>query len=86
LLGYEFPQTLFIITQDGITIVTTKKKASFLEKLKNGKVPLEVVVRGKDADENAKQVEQCLDIVKKAGVCILTCDSMVRTNAHHRRK
>ena len=26
MLGYEFPQTLFIITQDGITIVTTKKK------------------------------------------------------------
>jgi nucleosome binding factor SPN SPT16 subunit len=25
-LGYEFPQTLFILTQDGITIVTTKKK------------------------------------------------------------
>ena len=42
--------------------------ASFLEKLKNGKVPLEVVVRGKDADENAKQIEQCLDIIKKAGV------------------
>ena len=45
--------------------------ASFLEKLKNGKVPLEVVVRGKDADENAKQIEQCLDIVKKAGVCAI---------------
>ena len=68
MLGYEFPQTLFIITQEGITIVTTKKKASFLEKLKNGKVPLDVVVRGKDAEENAKQIEQCIGIVSKAGV------------------
>ena len=42
--------------------------ASFLEKLKNGKVPLEVVVRGKDADENAKQIEQCIETIKKAGV------------------
>jgi nucleosome binding factor SPN SPT16 subunit len=40
-----------------------------LEKLKNGKVPLEVIVRGKDADENAKQIEQCIDVIKKAGVC-----------------
>lgn len=43
--------------------------ASFLEKLKNGKVPLEVIVRGKDGAENAEQIEQCIDVVKKAGVC-----------------
>lgn len=42
--------------------------ASFLEPLKGGKVPLEVLVRGKDADENAKQMEQCIDLIKKAGV------------------
>jgi hypothetical protein len=42
--------------------------ASFLEKLMNGKVPLEVVVRGKDGEENAKQIEQCIETVKKAGV------------------
>lgn len=29
LLGYEFPQTLFVITQEGITIVTTKKKGQW---------------------------------------------------------
>ena len=51
--------------------------ASFLEKLKHGKVPLEVVVRGKDGDENAKQIEQCIDVVKKAGV---------RTRDHHSRR
>ncbi|KIW01058.1 uncharacterized protein PV09_07572 [Verruconis gallopava] len=67
LLGYEFPQTLFIITMEGMTIVTTKKKASFLEPLKGGKVPLEVLVRGKDNDENAKQIERCIEIIKKNG-------------------
>jgi hypothetical protein len=41
-----------------------------LGKLKGGKVPLEVIVRGKDGDENAKQIEQCIDTVKKAGVSV----------------
>ena len=28
LLGYEFPATLFVLTQDGVHIVTTKKKGA----------------------------------------------------------
>lgn len=32
-------------------------------------MPIEVIVRAKDAEENAKQIEQCIDIVKKSGVC-----------------
>ncbi|KAI7223883.1 hypothetical protein KC333_g36 [Hortaea werneckii] len=67
LLGYEFPATLFLITPESITIVTTKKKAAYLEPLKGGKIPLEIVVRGKDAEENAKQFERCLDTIKNAG-------------------
>ncbi|KAI7236663.1 FACT complex subunit [Hortaea werneckii] len=67
LLGYEFPATLFLITPESMTIVTTKKKAAYLEPLKGGKIPLEVVVRGKDAEENAKQFERCLDTIKNAG-------------------
>ncbi|KAI6867409.1 FACT complex subunit [Hortaea werneckii] len=67
LLGYEFPATLFLITPESMTIVTTKKKAAYLEPLKGGKIPLEVVVRGKDAEENAKQFEHCLDTIKTAG-------------------
>ncbi|KAF2132040.1 SPT16-domain-containing protein [Dothidotthia symphoricarpi CBS 119687] len=67
LLGYEFPSTLLIITPDLLQIVTTKKKASYLEPLKGGKVPVEILVRGKDADENKKQFQTCLDTLKKAG-------------------
>ncbi|KAI9656979.1 MAG: FACT complex subunit spt16 [Alyxoria varia] len=67
LLGYEFPATLMLFTVDSIHVVTTKKKAQYLEPLRGGAVPIEIYVRGKDADENAKQFEKCSDIIKKAG-------------------
>ena len=67
LLGYEFPATLFLFTTEAMYIVTTKKKAAHLEGLKDGKTPVEIIVRGKDAEENAKQFERCLDIIKNAG-------------------
>ncbi|TKX23767.1 hypothetical protein C1H76_3966 [Elsinoe australis] len=76
LLGYEFPSTLFIITLEAMYIVTTKKKATYLEPLKGGKTAIEVLVRGKDADENEKQFKRCLDLIKTAGnkVGVLTKD------------
>lgn len=57
-------------------IVTTKKKATYLEPLKGGKTAIEVLVRGKDADENEKQFKRCLDLIKTAGnkVGVLTKD------------
>nr|POF05416.1 fact complex subunit spt16 [Quercus suber] len=67
LLGYEFPATLMLITPEAMYIVTTKKKAAYLEVLKTGRTPVEILVRGKDAAENAKQLERCLDIIKNAG-------------------
>ena len=38
-----------------------------MESLKGGKVPIEILVRGKDPEENAKQFEKCLDVIKAAG-------------------
>ena len=67
LLGYEFPSTIFLITLEAIYIVTTKKKAAYLESLKDGKTPVEILVRGKDPAENEKQFKRCLDIIKTAG-------------------
>jgi nucleosome binding factor SPN SPT16 subunit len=67
LVGYEFPATLFLFTPDLVYIVTTKKKAALLESLKDGKVPLEIIVRGKDAEENAKQFEKIKEAIKSAG-------------------
>jgi len=31
-------------------------------------VPVEILVRGKDAEENKKQFQSCLETIKKAGV------------------
>ncbi|GAM87101.1 hypothetical protein ANO11243_051220 [Dothideomycetidae sp. 11243] len=67
LLGYEFPSTIFLITLEAMYIVTTKKKAAYLEALKDGKTPVEILVRGKDVAENEKQFKRCLDIIKTAG-------------------
>ena len=36
--------------------------------MKGGRVNLEVLVRAKDAEENAKQLEKCVDVIKGAGV------------------
>jgi nucleosome binding factor SPN SPT16 subunit len=41
--------------------------ASYLEPLKGGKVPVEILVRGKDVEENKKQFQTCMDTLKKAG-------------------
>lgn len=67
LLGYEFPATLFLFTPETMYIVCTKKKAAYLEPLKDGKTPIEILVRGKDAEENAKQFEKVKDIIKNSG-------------------
>ncbi|OBT83334.1 hypothetical protein VE02_08548 [Pseudogymnoascus sp. 03VT05] len=67
LLGYEFPATLFLFTLDSLYVVTTAKKAKHLEPLKGGKIPLEVLVRGKDADQNEKLFQKIADVIKSAG-------------------
>lgn len=68
LLGYEFPATLFLFTLEGMYIITTKKKAAYLEPLKEGgKTPVEILVRGKDSEENKKQFQRILDTIKNAG-------------------
>ena len=46
--------------------------AKHIEPLKGGKIPIEILVRGKDAEQNAKQFEKCLDVIKGAGVCHMT--------------
>ena len=71
LLGYEFPATLLLFTPESLWVVTTAKKAKHLEPLKNGKIPIEVLLRGKDNEQNAKLWEKVLDVIKSSGVRIL---------------
>ncbi|KAJ5686215.1 hypothetical protein N7536_008834 [Penicillium majusculum] len=67
LLGYEFPATLFVLTTEAIYVVTTAKKAKHLEPLKEGKIPVEILVTTKDPESKTKAFEKCLDVIKGAG-------------------
>jgi nucleosome binding factor SPN SPT16 subunit len=68
LLGYEFPTTLMLFTLDTLYILTTQKKAKYLDQIKGGRFPVEVLVRGKDAAENEKLFVKITDAIKAAGV------------------
>ena len=67
LLGYEFPGTLMILSQEAVYIVTTAKKAKHLESLKNGPIPVETLVVTKEPDTKTKVFDKCLDVIKTAG-------------------
>lgn len=68
LLGYEFPATLMLFTTETLYIVTTLKKAKHLEPLKGDKIGVEILVRGKDAEENKKLFEKIAQVIKDSGV------------------
>ena len=44
------------------------RTAKHLEPLKNGKTPVEVLVKGKESDQNKKNWDKVLEIIKNAGV------------------
>ena len=67
LLGYEFPSTLILITPEKIYLITTAKKAKLLEPLKSGKIPLEILIKGKDDAANEKNYKEVVDVIKKNG-------------------
>ncbi|KAL2159701.1 hypothetical protein VTH06DRAFT_2270 [Thermothelomyces fergusii] len=77
LLGYEFPTTLMLFTLDTLYILTTQKKAKYLDQIKGGRFPVEVLVRGKDAAENEKLFTKITDAIKAAGkkMGVLTKDT-----------
>ncbi|OJJ44204.1 hypothetical protein ASPZODRAFT_135696 [Penicilliopsis zonata CBS 506.65] len=66
LLGYEFPGTLFIFTTEAMYIVTTAKKAKHLEVLKDGKIPVEILVISKDPEQKSRVFDKCLDVIKSS--------------------
>lgn len=53
--------------------------ASFLEPLKGGKTPIEIYVKGKDAEQGAEQLKKCIDIIQRSGnkVGVLAKDQAV---------
>jgi nucleosome binding factor SPN SPT16 subunit len=49
-------------------IDSDKYLAKHLEQLKGGKIPLEVLVRGKDPEQNEKLFAKITDLIKSSGV------------------
>lgn len=55
--------------------------AKHLEHLKGGKIPVEILVTTKDAEQKAKVFEKCLDVIKSAGVGrLLLYTQLIRPN------
>ena len=50
------------------TLRLTTCSAKHLEPLKDGKTPLEVLIKGKDSEQNKKHWEKILGVIKSAGV------------------
>ena len=42
--------------------------AKHLEPLQGGKIPVEILVRSKDAEQNQKHWDKCIEVIKGAGV------------------
>jgi nucleosome binding factor SPN SPT16 subunit len=52
-----------------------------LEPLKGGKIPLEVLVRGKDAEQNEKLFTKIADVIKSSGVSYEQCYSSLKLSS-----
>ncbi|KAJ1819957.1 FACT complex subunit spt16, partial [Coemansia sp. RSA 2598] len=69
LLGYEFPNTLILLTSDKVYIIASQKKAKILEALQgaSGGVPIEILVHGKDGAKNQEMFDKTIAVIKGCG-------------------
>ena len=67
----DYCKERYIMLFPSATSLADSPSAKHLEALKGGKITLEILVRGKDQEENAKQFERCLDLIKGAGVRVI---------------
>ncbi|KAJ3089807.1 FACT complex subunit spt16 [Quaeritorhiza haematococci] len=78
LTGYEFPDTIIVITPEKFVFLTSQRKAAILEGLKrdDGRVQIEILKRTKDEAANKEVFQQLINIMasskdgKKAGVLV----------------
>ncbi|KAJ3339476.1 FACT complex subunit spt16 [Gonapodya sp. JEL0774] len=68
LVQYEFTDTALCFTKDKLVVLTSQKKAAYLEKLQSSeqsdKVPMEILKRGKDMAENRQLWEKLLQLLR----------------------
>ena len=68
LLGYEFPDSLFVLTSTKLFFMAAQKKVNFVEAIKNDeKFPITTLVKTKDEDANRDHFKTILDEIKKGG-------------------
>jgi nucleosome binding factor SPN SPT16 subunit len=66
LLGYEFPESLMILTPNKFFFITTQKKAAYLEAIKDDtKFPIETFYKTKDENANKEIFKNMLSIIRK---------------------
>lgn len=70
LLGMPIYQFLLLITPDKITVVCSQKKADIIETLKQGdkQIPLEIIRRGKNGEENVPLYENVINQLNNVGL------------------
>lgn len=74
LLGFEFPETLILVTEQKVIFYASEKKLRYIEAMKKGPIPLETVKRNKDESQNQAALAQLIDALsssldgKKIGV------------------
>ncbi|KAI8820148.1 FACT complex subunit-domain-containing protein [Fimicolochytrium jonesii] len=67
LLGYEFTETILLITADKAIFHTSPKKAALLDPLtRRGAIPVEIFKRTKDETQNQEAVNTLLDLLGKS--------------------
>ncbi|KAJ2744747.1 FACT complex subunit spt16 [Coemansia sp. BCRC 34301] len=72
LLGYEFPNTMMLMTKSKLYIVASPKKAKILEIIQDtpDSVSLEILVHGKEADKNKAMFGKLVSALKSSGSTI----------------
>jgi nucleosome binding factor SPN SPT16 subunit len=72
LLGYEFPESLMILTPNKFYFITTQKKAAYLEAIKDDtKFPIETFYKTKDENANKEMFKTLLTTLKKTGTTVM---------------
>ncbi|KAG2196503.1 hypothetical protein INT47_012797 [Mucor saturninus] len=88
LLGTPCHQSVTIITPEKITFVCGHKRASSLESLKQGEkqIPIEIVRRGKDIEENVPLYQNIIKSLDKKRVGVFVKDKTTGKNVEEWKK
>jgi len=69
-LGYEFPDSIIVITKNNFYVMATAKKCAYFEKDlvgKNSTINVHVLTKGKDEGANKETMNSLVNIIRKGG-------------------